>query len=609
MPERRRPRAPRRPRAGHRILVPVLPGQDNREFMELARTLRDRRPIMLLGIVPVEAEVSLSHGANEAQELRTRLRHLAADTGARLWPRIQVSHFPDRIVADFARRNGADLVLLPWPATGPFRNWAEAMWGAVDCAAALVAKWPPTGEGELLLAVLPGRETEPALRIALNLAKANRSPILALEPPAPEVPTDAEWAALTDVLGQLREVRRETLPGDGTSERILERARSARVVLVGAEHSGGDLPPAIDPLARRMLNEAPATVLARGRRLASTQPPEVRSLETISVLVDRWFAENTFHASEFAALDRLLARKAKQNVTISLALPALNEEKTVGRVLRTLQRELMQKVPLLDELVLIDSNSTDRTRQIARRAGVPVYIHQEILPQYGARPGKGEALWKSLFVTSGDLVLWIDSDIVNIHPRFVYGLIGPLLLRPDLVFVKGFYRRPIRVGGVLQAGGGGRVTELLARPLLNLFYPSLSGLIQPLAGEYGGRRSALEQVPFASGYGVEIGLLIDLAGQFGIDALGQVDLVDRVHHNQPLAALSLMSFEILETVIRRLDRRSGTRMLQEANRSMKLIRHEAARYFLEVAEIPERERPPMISLPEYKTRRAKKAGG
>jgi glucosyl-3-phosphoglycerate synthase len=585
-----------------------LPGQDSQEFMNLARNLRDRRPIMLLGIVPVEAGVSLSHGAQEAQDLRTRLRRLAADTGARLWPRIRVAHYPDRIVADFARENGADLVLLPWPATGPSRSWAEAIWGAVDCAAALVSRWPPANEGELVLPVLPGRETEPALRIALSLAKAHRSSLVALVTPAPDGSTDPETAALNDILGQLPEVRRETLPGDGALHELLERARSARAIVVGAERVPGGSPPAIDALARRMLDDAPATVLARGRRLPTTQPPEVRSLDTISVLVDRWFAENTFHASEFAALDRLLARKSKQNVTISLALPALNEEKTVGRVLRTLKRELMENVPLLDEIVLIDSNSSDRTRQIARRTGVPVHIHQEILPQYGERPGKGEALWKSLSVTSGDLVLWIDSDIVNIDPRFVYGLIGPLLLRPDLVFVKGFYRRPIRVGGTIQAGGGGRVTELVARPLLNLFYPSLSGMIQPLAGEYGGRRSALEQVPFASGYGVEIGLLIDLAERFGIGALGQVDLVDRVHHNQPLAALSLMAFEILETVVRRLDLRAGTRMLQEANRSMKVIRHESARYFLEVAEIPERERPPMISIPEYKTRPAKAAG-
>jgi glucosyl-3-phosphoglycerate synthase len=257
---------------------------------------------------------------------------------------------------------------------------------------------------------------------------------------------------------------------------------------------------------------------------------------------------------------------------------------------------------------LIDSNSTDRTREVAADLGVPVFIHQQILPQYGVRQGKGEALWKSLFVTHGDIVLWIDTDIVNIHPRFVYGLIGPLLFRPDLMFVKGFYLRPMRVGDTIQAGGGGRVTELTARPLLNLFYPALSGLVQPLSGEYGGRRAALEQLPFSSGYGVEIGLLIDILQEYGLGAIGQVDLVQRIHHNQPLVALSKMSFAIIQTVFRRLDARDGLQRLANVNRSMKLIRHEASRFFLEVAEIAERERPPMATLPEYQTSRAARGG-
>src|SRR5690606_17147761 len=150
--------------------------------------------------------------------------------------------------------------------------------------------------------------------------------------------------------------------------------------------------------------------------------------------------------------------------------------------------------------VLIDSNSKDRTREIAKKEGIPVYIHQQILEHLKPRSGKGEALWKSLLVTKGDIIVWIDTDIVNIHPRFVYGIIGPLLLNPKVQLVKGFYRRPLRVGEKMQAGGGGRVTELTARPLLNLFYPELSGVVQPLSGEYGGRRSALEKIPFFSGY-------------------------------------------------------------------------------------------------------------
>ncbi len=248
----------------------------------------------------------------------------------------------------------------------------------------------------------------------------------------------------------------------------------------------------------------------------------------------------------------------------------------------------------------MDSNSTDATREIAAALGIPVYIHQQVLPRYGARRGKGEALWKSLYVTHGDILLWIDTDIVNIHPRFVYGLIGPLLVNPRVQFVKGFYRRPIKVGDRLVAGGGGRVTELTARPLLNLFYPELSGVIQPLSGEYGGRRALLEQLSFFSGYGVEIGLLIDVATRFGLEVIAQVDLQERIHHNQPIESLSKMSFAIIQAVIRKLEQRYGWSILQEVNKTMKLIRYEPRRLYLDVEEIAELERPPMNTLPEYR---------
>jgi len=248
---------------------------------------------------------------------------------------------------------------------------------------------------------------------------------------------------------------------------------------------------------------------------------------------------------------------------------------------------------------LIDSNSTDRTREIAAELGVPVFIHQELLPDYGARIGKGEALWKSLLVTRGDIIVWIDTDIVNIHPRFVYGVIGPLLLQPELQYVKGFYRRPLRSGGKLQAGGGGRVTELVARPLINLFYPELSGVIQPLSGEYGGRRQALEQVPFFSGYGVEIGMLIDILEKFGLPAIAQVDLLERIHHNQPLEALSKMSFVILQAVMRKLEARLGSQVIEEVHKTMKLVRYKRSNYFLDVEEVAEMERPPMCEVADY----------
>ncbi|RMF31682.1 MAG: glucosyl-3-phosphoglycerate synthase [Chloroflexi bacterium] len=319
--------------------------------------------------------------------------------------------------------------------------------------------------------------------------------------------------------------------------------------------------------------------------------------------MDKWFAENTFRSHEFADLERLVALKEEQGLTISLGLPALNEEETVGNVIRTVKTALMEEVPLLDEIVLIDSGSVDYTREIAADLGIPVYIHQEILPQYGAYRGKGEALWKSLYVLQGDIVAWIDTDIVNIHPRFVYGILGPLLREPRIQYVKGFYRRPLRRGDKLVAGGGGRVTELTARPLLNLFFPELSGLIQPLAGEYAGRRQALEQLPFFTGYGVETGLLIDLLDAFGLQAIAQVDLLERIHRNKPLPALSPMAFAIIQVVVRRLEDRHKIRLLEEVNKTMNLIRYEPGRFYLEMVEVRERERPPIITIPEYRRKR------
>ncbi|MCC6260757.1 MAG: glucosyl-3-phosphoglycerate synthase [Anaerolineales bacterium] len=362
--------------------------------------------------------------------------------------------------------------------------------------------------------------------------------------------------------------------------------------------------PALGQVAETLIGNSQKGVLLVKTKLAYDVNPasEEASQNTISVLVDKWFAENTFHADEFADLKYLLSLKEKQGVTISLALPALNEEETVGKVIRTVKNALMTRVPLLDEIVLIDSNSTDKTRKIAEKLGVPVHIHQKTLAKHGARKGKGEALWKSLYCTKGDIIIWIDTDIVNIHPRFIYGLIGPLLLQPKVDFVKGFYRRPLKVGDKMQAGSGGRVTELTARPLLNLFYPELSGMIQPLSGEYGGRRSALERLPFFSGYGVEIGLLIDMLDQFGLQSIAQVDLQERVHHNQPLEALGKMSFAIIQAVIHKLERKYGRNILENVNKTMKMIRYEQERFFLDIEEIAEKERPPMVEIPEYLSR-------
>ena len=264
----------------------------------------------------------------------------------------------------------------------------------------------------------------------------------------------------------------------------------------------------------------------------------------------------------------------------------------------------MERYPVVDELVVIDSASEDRTVEIAREEGVEVHLHPDILPERGSYRGKGEALWKSLHVLTGDIVVWVDTDVSNIHPKFVYGIVGPLLLRPDIAFVKAFYQRPLHIGEELQATGGGRVTELSARPILNLFFPELSGMIQPLAGEQGGRRALLEHLPFFTGYGVETGLLIDTLQRAGLSAIAQVDMKQRVHRNQTLLALSKMSFEILQVALRRVGEARGERLWEDANSTIKLISAAAAgRFHLEVHDIVAVERPPMISVPEYRAKR------
>jgi glucosyl-3-phosphoglycerate synthase len=469
---------------------------------------------------------------------------------------------------------------------------------------ALVRGKLPTKPKQVLVPVRGGPHAELALRVGLGLHPESVMTLHLRRPDDPKAGSDAPFKGLERVLKQMPDVRKQFAVTEDAAQLILENAQKADLIILGSTSQPVTSSASLGPFADRILREAPGAVVAvkSGRPLPQADYDESSGAQAISILVDKWFAENTFHADEFKQLDELVKLKREQGLTISVVLPALNEEETVGHVIKTIQNTLMKRTPLLDEMVLIDSNSTDRTREIAEDLGIPVHIHQEILPQYGERTGKGEALWKSLYCTTGDIIIWIDTDIVNIHPRFVYGLIAPLLLRPEIHFVKGFYRRPLKVGNRIQAGGGGRVTELTARPLLNLFYPELSGIIQPLSGEYGGRRKALEQLPFFSGYGVEIGLLIDLFETFGLRAISQVDLLERVHHNQTLEALSKMSFAIIQAVIGKLEKRSNQSFLENVNKTMKLIRYERDRFFLEVDEIAERERPPMLSLDEYKAK-------
>jgi glucosyl-3-phosphoglycerate synthase len=591
-----------------KILVPVVHGYDAASALSVARTISDDGHIILVGIVRIAEDDTLSKAAIPARQMRRTLQKLKNnDARIRVREQIHVTHAPWTDLTKVITEENPDLLLLEWPRqfkalqTSPVEVFTNPL-----CDLAVFGGLVPEPPKRVLVPVRGGPHAELALRLSLSIAHANQSKLTSLHitPTTFSDIQDLPFHGIHHILEKIPEIENREIITDEPAKTILTHSRQFDLVVLGATAHSPYQSESIGQVADHILRESKVgmIVVKTKRPMPVNFTSEETTHTAISVLVDKWFAENTYHANEFEILDTLLDLKHKHNITISLALPALNEEETVGKVIHSMQETLMKRVPLLDEIVLVDSDSTDRTRAIATGLGVPVHIHQETLPQYGARRGKGEALWKSLYLTRGDIVVWIDTDIVNIHPRFVFGLLGPLLLRPEVQFIKGFYRRPLKVGDKMQAGGGGRVTELTARPLLNLFYPELSGVIQPLSGEYGGRRTALEQLPFSSGYGVEIGLLIDMLEKFGLSSIAQVDLQERIHHNQPLEALSKMSFEIIQTVVHKLEKRSGWNMLEDVNKTMKLIRHEPGRFFLEVEEIAARERPPMVELPEYRHR-------
>jgi glucosyl-3-phosphoglycerate synthase len=302
---------------------------------------------------------------------------------------------------------------------------------------------------------------------------------------------------------------------------------------------------------------------------------------------EEWLSRRTYHHSAFDPAD-LLARKG--STTVSVVLPALNEAATVGAIVRTFDG--LRSSGLVDELVVVDPGSHDGTDAAAREAGATVVYEADVLPHFGRVPGKGEAMWKSLAVTTGDLVCWVDADVVGAGPEFVYGLLGPLLTEPSVQYVKGFYERPLAERERLRPTGGGRVTELVARPWLNMFWPDLSYVVQPLAGEQAGRRAHLESLPFAAHYGVEIGLLVDTYDRHGLDGLAQVDLDRRVHRNQSVQKLGRMAFVIQHAILRRLAA-EGRATLPEAGTTLRQFRNVGQEYRSVTYDLPLLDRPPM----------------
>jgi glucosyl-3-phosphoglycerate synthase len=316
--------------------------------------------------------------------------------------------------------------------------------------------------------------------------------------------------------------------------------------------------------------------------------------------VERWLERRSWSAAD-RPLDALLAAKraAGERGTVSVVLPALDEEATVGAIVAAVRHDLMsERMPLVDELLVVDSGSRDGTVRVAADAGARVVSRDEILPRLPAEPGKGEVLWRSLLVTRGEIVCFVDADLREFDSRFVSGIVGPLLTEPSVQLVKAMYDRPLETGGTVVPAGGGRVTELVARPLLNLHWPRLAGFVQPLGGEYAARRSLLERLPFPVGYGVELGMLIDALGLVGLDALAQVDVGVRHHRHQDGQALGRMAAAIYRTAQLRMARGHlvRPRLTQFARAGGAFV---PATYSVDTEE-----RPPMREVPEYRDRRA-----
>jgi nucleotide-binding universal stress UspA family protein len=640
-----------RPPLPARILIPVANPMTAEELIRIGAGLLERKAgeLTALGIVEVPEGMPLSEGATRARHARRLLQRVLdfAPEGTTIHPIVRIGRHAAEGIVEAAAEQEADLIIFGWGGRAPAprsegrgsvvgRNGQATVFSpTIDevvrdapCDIAVVKQRGATELRRILVPIRGGPHAELAIRFADALARRDGGHVIALHLVPPGVTlavrAQAERALVAFVkqhIGGRAEPRlREAVNVRNT---ILREAEQADLVVMGASalpgaeadgaaHLFGALPEAIALRAKptvvvvktrmRIPHGTFEQLASRAESLAAADRA-AEEARAVPARVERWFGESNFHHAEFADLRRLVQLKEKQALTISLILPTLDEEETIGPIVRRAIREMMGRVPLLDEIVVVDSSSSDRTREIAEAEGARVVQHPDVLSRYGSFKGKGEALWKSLHESSGDIIAWADTDVRHWHPRMVYGTIGPLLHEPRLQYVKGYYQRPIVEGGVLKEGGGGRVTELVARPLINLFFPELSGLIQPLSGEYAGRRALLETIPFFTGYAVEIGHLIDVAERVGLEGLGQVDLERRVHRNQELEGLSRMSFVILQACMKRLEERRKARLFAELGSTMKLPRSGRGRLSLEVIELADQERPPIIRIPEYLERR------
>ena len=588
-------------------MLPVDSHESAEALLPIASSLGGKSTeshITLIGVTPLPPESTLSEGALLAQRLRNDLGRILGeeDSISRRADSI-VSHNPWGDIRNLLAEQGQEnnLLLMLWHPSRSYlqTNLAQAL-REPPCDIAIVhPAVSPKLIKRILLPVRGGPFATLSLNLAVRLARASNAEITLLR----AIPEDEdaasralreEFSGLSDVIPEITgEVQ---VVGD-SSTAILRALKDHQAVVLGASAAPGESP--IGLVATLILQRSDVTTLIVKTKEPFQMPERATKREELPLLVqvEKWFAENTFNSHEFDDLARLVELKRKQGARISLGLPSLNDEATIGNIISTLKGRLIDGAPLLDEIVLIDGNSNDSTRKIAAELGAPPFVHMDILTRIGSFRGRGEAIWKGLYLLKGDIILWIDTTVIKPLPEIICGVLGPLLTNPSIQYVKGFYNR---AHPTLTSEE--RMTELLVRPILNLFFPRLSGIVQPLAGISGGRRAALERVPFFNGNTVEMALLIEMQERFGMKAIAQVNLNEVEFSGKRNRNPGKEAFAILQLLAHYLRERGAADSEIPIERTMKALRTEGGQLHLMEIDVHEQQRPPIIEISEYRGR-------
>ena len=590
------------------ILIPVHCAVRGEQVLRLALKLIDEdsaQAVTLVAVTPLQEGSPMSEGAAPAQELRNELERLSdIDPLVRRLARSIVSHEPWIDIKALTEEFPPDetLVVLPWRSNdAAWRNGLVHVLSDPPCDAVVVHS--PAGAPairKLLLPVRGGPFAALSLQLAVKIAKASGAEITVLrvlsedDNPASQLLRES-FTGLSDVFP---EITHEAQVAGDPGRTIMSMLKDHQAIVLGASAVEGQDP--IGLVASLILQkEDVTTVVVKTKEpfrmpATDTRPKDVPVL----VRVERWFAQNTLKSSEFSDPNKLADLKREQGLKISLGLASLNNETTIGNIIGLVREQLVYTTPLLDEIVVIDNGSADSSRRIATAMNVSAYATEDVLSAHGTLRGKGDSLWKSLYLLSGDLVVWMDTDIANPEPAHLLGIIGPLLMDPRIQYVKGFYGTP-----AMQATDRDPIPDVLIRPIISLLFAELAGIADPLAGTHGGRRTALEQIPFYSGHGVLIGLLLDILDRFGLESIAQVDLgaVNRRKTDREQTTPPKTAFSILQVFAQHLEDKGLVTSAFSMERTLKLL-HMDHSFHMEEVDVHEQRRPAMMTVREYRGR-------